>query len=533
MMKLLISMMLSLLGGALLFSCGDIFNEDEYDVKSVEASPTMALPLAFGELSIQDILSKQDSAFIKVDAQGLVYLQYDQTLKTQAVRDLITIPDKNNVNASLAVPAGTIPPTNSDISSTTQSKTVTLDMTEKLTEILFKAGGLQYNVSLAPPNTNYRYAMRIAIPEFTDAKSGVVFSREVTGSGVLDLTGQLFKGTTPNQITINYTLINKQNPNAVVIAPGSSVDVSLSFRGMNYTYLKGFFGDQSADVPLETITIGAFGSALIGTNNVSFAQPLVRFEVTNDAGVPTKIYFSALEARKKGYPPIPLELSPASPLTLNSPTIMGQSALTNAQITNSKQVLDYTPDEFVYHLNVHINEGLTSGTNFITDTSSTQVRMIVNVPLYGHASDIVLADTLEIDLSDADESDIESGALRVKTSNEIPLQANMQIFLANKDYVVQDVLFTTPEQMAVIKSSVVNASGEFQSAGNVDNLIPLDKTKLQKIFSAKYLIIQSRMSTTRDSNGTFPDVKFKASYKMDIKLGLQVKLKIHSDLNDL
>ena len=80
------------------WSCGDIFNTDEYDkFSSIEASPSVALPLAFGDLSIEDILSNKDSTYIKVGSDGVVYLDYNDTLTTQNIKDLIQFPGSLNV----------------------------------------------------------------------------------------------------------------------------------------------------------------------------------------------------------------------------------------------------------------------------------------------------------------------------------------------------------------------------------------------------------------------------------------------------
>ena len=104
----------------MLCSCGgNLINSDDYEFEKIEAMPTMALPLAYGDLAITDILSKEDSINIKVYPDGLVYLDYEQILKSQAIRDLITVPDKNNVDGTLAVPAGNLPPVPGDIPAVT------------------------------------------------------------------------------------------------------------------------------------------------------------------------------------------------------------------------------------------------------------------------------------------------------------------------------------------------------------------------------------------------------------------------------
>ena len=382
---------------------------------------------------------------------------------------------------------------------------------------------------MTPPNPDYNFAVNIEIPEFTDAVSGGVFSREISGTGQLQLGDQKYTTAVANRLTVNFSLINKQNPNAVNIAPGTNVNISLSFRNMKYVYVKGFFGDQLADVPPETLHIDAFGSALAGNANVSFADPRMDFTVVNDAGVPTNIYFSGLEAAKPGSAPIPILLNPSNPVHINFPVAMGDSALTNVTVTNTKQIIDYAPKTLSYKFTGRINEGLTSGSNFITDSSLLKVKMHVEVPLYGHASDVIMADTIELNLSDINESNIERAALKVKTVNELPLEAKIQFILTDENFVVQDVLLPA-DQTTLIKGSQVNGSGELQTPGSADQLIPLDKDKLQKLFAAKNLIIQARLSTSQDANGDFPDVKFKAAYRMKVNIGLQVKLKIKVDL---
>ena len=63
-----------------LASCVD---ENDYTIDSIEVSPTLALPLVFGELSIQDFIKSTDSVYVRVDKDDLVYLSYSQTLPSQ------------------------------------------------------------------------------------------------------------------------------------------------------------------------------------------------------------------------------------------------------------------------------------------------------------------------------------------------------------------------------------------------------------------------------------------------------------------
>jgi hypothetical protein len=506
-------------------SCGDVLNQDDYKLHSVEATPSLSVPLAFGDLTIADILSASDSQYIKVYSDGLVYLEYDQVLKSQSIRDLISVPDKDNVTASLSVPSGVHGPVANDYNSTQFNQYVFFDTSpEQLTEILLKDGFLNCDVTMVPSNANFKYAVNITIPEFTQA--GVPFSIDaaaITGQS-FSLDNYLFQTSVPNRITVKYTLVIKKNANTVTIAPGTNVNLNSSFKNMGYKYVIGFFADQIADLPGDTLQIQAFGSSLLDVKDLSFAQPKIEFRVINDVGVPTKVYFTSLAAHKPGAS-LPMQISPASPVSIAFPTVMGDSATTVVSVTNAAALVNFAPTEFYYKTNARINQNLSTGVNFVTDTSLLRLHLHVELPVYGHASNIKLYDTLDIDLSDADRSEIVDAALKVKTTNQIPLLANMQFYLLDSTFHVMDSLLVSG-QTDLIKNSQVDSNGELQSEGVVDTKIPLSKDKLQKLFHASKLVIQAVLNTSQNNNGDYPDVKFKSTYKMGIRLGLDVNAKL-------
>jgi len=76
------------------------------------------------------------------------------------------------------------------------------------------------------------------------------------------------------------------------------VSVGISFNGINYQYVKGFFGDQAdASIPAQTVEFNAFGKSLTRLM-FHLLPPQLSFTVSNDYGVPTKVTFSPLEAKK-------------------------------------------------------------------------------------------------------------------------------------------------------------------------------------------------------------------------------------------
>jgi hypothetical protein len=105
------------------WSCKDALNTDDYKIKKATANPTLDLPIAAGDLVIDDFLSKADQTNIKVYSDGLIYLLYEQTLKTQGIRDLFAFPSKNFIK-TVPIPSGTL------ASKTTEVQYATLNTTE-------------------------------------------------------------------------------------------------------------------------------------------------------------------------------------------------------------------------------------------------------------------------------------------------------------------------------------------------------------------------------------------------------------------
>jgi hypothetical protein len=251
-------------------------------------------------------------------------------------------------------------------------------------------------------------------------------------------------------------------------------------------------------------------------------------EVVNDNGIPCLVDFKKFEAQN-GTQTLAVVLNPANPISVAYPTQLGTSAKTSVAVVNVKELLDFSPTQFYYKVDARINKGLTTGNNFLADTSKLRVNLNVEVPLYGHASNINLLDTIKLDLGNFDQSTINTASLKTKISNELPLDAKIQFYLTDNKYKILDSLLT-PSQTSLIKGSTVTTSGDLQSPGIVDQLIELEKSKIDQVFIAKYIIIKAVMNTSKKTDGSFPDVKFKSKYKMKVDLGLLANLKINVGL---
>jgi len=498
-------------------------NSKDYDLNSVTISPTLALPLATGNIGVLDLASSLDSSYLKTYSDGLLYFSYTQTYPSRGIRDLFTLSPNNSFNTSFDLPTGTLPPSSNDVQFATFNQTIDFGFSPgQLSEMLLKGGSVNYTISTSPNNPNLPYEVNFSTTDIIQksSQSPLIF-KAGAGTGSTPLTDYIIK-MDKNTFKMKIDVVLKKRATSVFIAGNTKINVKLSFK-IDFSYVKGFFGDQIINVPTQTIDLTVFNSAL-NKAKVSFVNPVLKLSVQNEYGVPCEVSFTNIIA-KKNNTVIPFQLNPGNPISLNYPTTLGAFAKTDIAITNASDIITLSPKQLIYSANSRINKGLTTGSDFMADSSKLKVSMIAEFPLYGSASNISLYDTLKLDLSSVDQSTVTTASLRVRAQNQLPLDANLQLYLTDASYHVIDSLFS-PNQTFLVKSSTVTAAGELLTTGINDQKIDLLPDKLNKIFTSSYIIIRSKLNTTKDINGTYLNVKFKAAYKLKLDVGLLAKLNI-------
>ncbi len=518
-----LNLFLALSVATFLSACIDV---SDYKLDEVALSPSLALPLVQGEVSISDLIGDANSANVKIDSDGLVYLSYENELISQGIEELFEIPDLS-INRSFIMPGGTLPVSNRAVRMDSLQQEIDLNLSpEQLDELGLKQGQLSFSTSVVPANPQLDYEIIVSLPGFINRNTNQPINLAARGNGTVSLNDYTVL-LNDNKFTLKLVLVIRSRANPITVAPGTSVNIQLQFQSLDFQYIRGFFGFQTATMPAETIDMDVFEDAF-GEAEVSLAAPKLELTVVNEYGVPVVIDFLELEARKPGGS-LEVITNPGSPVLLASPAVLGESASTVINIVNVKQLLDFAPSQFFYRAEARINQGVVSGVNFLADTSKMKVRMNVEVPLYGHASNIMVRDTVEVDWSDVDQSQIENATFKIKLVNQLPLDGHVQFFLTDRSYQVIGTLLND-NQTNIITGSTVNAAGELQAAGVYDQSIELDKEKIDRIFEAKYIIVSAVFSTSRSTGGALPDVKFKADYTLSVTAGVLANLKLNVSL---
>ncbi|HZY81723.1 MAG TPA: hypothetical protein VFE50_19505 [Cyclobacteriaceae bacterium] len=505
--------------------CISCIDQSDYELDGISLNPTLALPLVHGELTIADLLRDKDSTHFRTYDDGLLYIYYEDQFSSQGIRDLFSIPNLN-INRSFVMPGITVPAHSKDIRSDSINSVVDFGMSpEKLSEVDLNAGGITYTTTLTPSSSRLDYEVAVSIPAFKNRTTGKSLAATIRGNGTIDLS-EYRLSLTDNKFDLKLVLIFKKTNSNTVIAPATSVNVAFNFGGLKFNYIKGFLGDQTTSLDAQTLDLGAFDGDIFKDAAISLAQPKVSITVFNGNGLPVDANFVKLEARKPGADPILVVVNPANPVGLAYPTELGKVKETTISVVNVKQLIDYAPTEIYYQADARINKGLTSGNNFVLDSSRLKLKLNVEVPLWGSATGVVLKDTLDLNFDNTETSEITSASLKLKLINQFPLDGNLQFILTDQNFQPIGTLLNA-EQTHVIQGSTVDSDGEMQSAGTFNGSIDLDKENLDNIFKAKHIIIAAALQTSRNAAGSATDVKFLADYFLSIEAGIVANLKLN------
>ncbi len=508
----------------LVFLLASCFNEDDYDIQEVRVTPTMAIPIAFGDMGLVDLLANSDTSFIRSYPDGLLYLYYNSTLPSRDIRDMFDIQD-NNSTIAFPLPAGVMNASSVDTPFGTINGQIDFDLDPaSLTELVMKTGILNHSLLLSkttsPPNLPMQATVTFdqVIHKTTGQPLVLTIGNGTFSASLADYVFTL----ADNAFDVRVDLVIKPHP-ATFIPVDTDANVFLGFNELVFATIEGFFGDRITPLPPQAIDITVFSSSLKDAT-VNFVEPKISLRAVSDYGVPCEVSFSVLRARKDAGT-LPLQLSPASPITINAPGSLGNSATTNVNITNQEAVFNFAPTQLEYTASARINKSLSTGTNFMADTSMLRISLITEVPLYGRVSGITVMDTLEVDLSDINQTNVLDASLKVSAQNEIPLDAFIQIYMLDAAYKVKDSLFST-NQTYLVKASTVNVSGDLAQPGVTSLELSITPSRLTTLFSSKYLLVRSMMSTARDENDALLNVKFRSAYRLRLHIGLLAKLNI-------
>jgi hypothetical protein len=528
-----------LIAVAIMFSVIQSCVKDNFDLgklSKTEWDPNIAVPLVYSSLTVQNLLIKNSATTsIVVDDSNFCTLVYKSSLLSIRADSLIQLPDQPFPSYSGSLTPAQITILNAAHTVTAAySQTVTFNTGPNnplIDSVGFNSGNL--NISL---NSGFTYSGQLIITIPAAKKNGIAFSQTlpftytgttpVIAAASYNLTGykvdMTMGGTTSNQFVVNYSMTLNGAGTAL---PTDMITFNGSMGNLHFDKIFGDIGQLSLfSKDQDTIAITIFKNSL-GTGSFTIANPSVKITVLNSYGVPIQGNIPTLEGYNPpatnfiitGVPsPVPI-LSPN--LTQIGQTLADSFALTKSN-SNIAAVVNNDPKFLISKVTAMTNPAGPTHTNFVLDSSHCKVNIEADLPLYGTASNFSLIDTVQLSMSSVNSNNIQWALFRIYTLNGFPMDINVQAYFVDSLYKKLDSLII-PNQL-IVKSGVLNAAGMvIASTPNTYNTT-LTPQRLANLKTTKYMLIKSVEATT--NNGS-TNVKIYSTYRLDVKIGMQVKLK--------
>jgi len=526
----------------LLIHMASCIKSEDFDfnkLAQLEWNPKMAVPLVSSELSMMDMIKQTgDSSNFEIDNQGFVTLVYKDRLFTiKPMADFVIPPSSFSISHTFtaleaaAIGSGTpfSIPFQQDIK-LTPADSIRID------SLIYGKGDLTLTIS---GNVTNNGSIALSIPDAK--KNGVALNATFTplanGVKTIDLSGYKFDLTKvagkPSTFRLSATITITNSP-AGSITTGKTINFNFAQNTESIKVISGYLGRFYLIKDQKAVNINLFNNAFkIGTFNLE--NPYFIFTFRNSIGLPVNLKFTDLSGKSSedgtivNLVPnagIPNPINVISPL-YGDPDPVKVSTLRIDNVGTGGKISDLLnalkPGFLIYNLYSLTNPNGDVSENFLRDSSKLEVDVEFGLPLSGYVKDFAIQDTFDFKFDNIE--DIESLMIRTIIDNEFPLEAKMQVYFTDANFVKLDSLVTTPTpaDQIIIRAAQVNlTTGQLLSSTKKITDFNLPKTRINKIVGAEKILVKALLNT---SGSATQNIKIYDFYKMSVKIAAQAEIK--------
>lgn len=527
----------SLLVGAILAIALSCKKQDLKKIAGFNWNPDLAVPIGYADFDVYDVLAHTDSSDIVIinPLNGEIALTYNAELASFDVSAFLQLDDYSEQFAISAGNLGAVAiPAFSGTLAYSTTEDVDFPMTNgvELHDMIFEDGTINLNIT-----NNFRHDIDVTLT-FPDIELGgnpVVRTMHIdwagtvpnSASSTIDLTDAhvdfTANGTSVNRfrVDIDVTMTGTGQP----VAGTESLSIDMGLNALEFRNALGYFGQQSIDTGGDTINIKLFNTNTT-TGTFTLTNPTLTFTIDNSFGIPIDLHIDDLKSvNATDGTEYPLTGFPST-LSLNVPATPGGTATTELELNTSNTdnldvIITPTPKYLTYDVSASLNpDGPTSNLNFVDRNSRFILKGELLLPLEGYAYGLTFTDTMDFTFS-ADADQVEEAMFRFNCDNGFPVSFDAQAIFVDENYAPLFSLFDAPERL--IQAGVIDGTGKVISASQKITDILLDDDQIELLDRVKYVMIVGTAQTNEPQETV---VKFFDTYKISVKLGMQLKLDV-------
>ena len=516
--------------------------------------PTYRGPVAWGSLTIEDILIAADTTgIVYTDTNDLIYVAFREHLDEIIAGEWIEIPDQEFVQVYydylFKVPADSLGEVGNDtIMPAKKTFPFTYNKNERIDSVLIKHGFLRCRTRSTLHHrgilTSYSEDIRKNGRPYRDT----TIISDTTGNFMdevlqpidgywIYLDNESSDDTSFIKIDFEYRLTNS----GIDIEAGEYVSAIKYFEDIEFQEVYGSVGDYDTvlvdnEVFEFTLLEGDFDGVIY------FENPRFKLIIENSTGVPLGIdlydvsaYYASTDITRY------LDFVPGStPFIIKAPKLslgeVGQTKSTtiriDSTISNINELTNSNISEFRFSARAFTNPpGSDRAGNFMLDTSRVSVDYEIELPMNIRVQDFILEDTVEFDLAgiDIEQGDFEINSLeiKIKTTNWLPVDIKVQVYMVDSNYNPLDTLFDASNTHILPSRNVVNGIVDLPS--EEEKTITVISDNFEAVKDTKYLLIEATMESTEE--GQKP-VKLYSYYSIDFNVSVKLEPRIETKRGD-
>jgi len=535
---------------------------DEYDFSKLddemEITAGILSPVAYGSLTLEDIISEFDSSsYISSDPDGLLLITYEDSLFSYIADDLLEVPSQDFIEFFIESDFTILP----GFPGWNTGDTLTINRTEnfpfsfengeQLDSMILDEGTMAFNIS-----SEFQHTGQITITCPNIRLNGIPFTKTIPinvddGSFTYNepFTLDTYTIYLSDSVTVDSTFtympvdfkVELISSGAGVFA-GEQIDITATVQDLNFEAIFGYIGDYELLTQTGDIDLSFFENTIEGY--VRFENPQINFNIQNSYGVPAAVSisrftgFNSTDSIQMTFDETMDTFGYAYPtLTdyINNDIYKDTVISINETNSNVADFLSFLPSSLEYALSATSNpDGPNASYNFVSDDSKIDIEFEFILPLWFQADSFAFEDTIDLDLVDIkdDAGDyIDKVSVMLEVSNGLPLDIDFQIYFVDSLYNPVDTLFAENAR-PIISSAIINETDNTVIAPGVKtSLVEYTNDEIMDLSSVRHGIIRAGLKTPSDANGDLVSVKFKEDYSVDFNLSVGVDVKANT--NDL
>ncbi|HDP76437.1 MAG TPA: hypothetical protein ENN49_11385 [Bacteroidales bacterium] len=522
--KLLLKPMF-IIGLIVLGGCYDFSQFDNIKVESI--SPKWVVPVVKSSITFNDLVEREDANTIIFTKPGdsRFFIAFRDTMDLFSAAERYSLPDFN-FTKQYQLEAGEVPgaplPPGQTLGPITKVYTETYNSITgaEVKYVKFSAGYINMVVT-----NNFQNSISATI-RFNSIRdqlgNPLVFEMNTTPPGGTftidnkDLTGYslyLSSGSQYNTLTVEVELTIHSQGNPISVTEDANIQISLT--GLDFEYLLGNL-NETFHLDDINLTLDAFNS-LIETD-IFLSEPKLTTTFENLFGIPLALSIVNFDATNtntgqqvslvnEGEPPTgslllnqPNNIKYLTSLEQQQPEV--DSKYVDHNNSNLEDFLAIAPNEILISPTVTVGDATTNHDYFVRKTSTLRMINEIEFPLAGWIDNLVISDTVEVELPDLEEDLklINDNALKIRLKfkfiNSIPFNIYIQGYFLDDANTLLTKLYDKDSELMLVKSSAINqTTGKTLTPTTHWAYIDISKSRYDQMKNATKLVIQARLQT--------------------------------------